>query len=77
MQVQCNRLQSTLAGREAGREGGKMAVQLNRLTARQAQTLTEAGRHCDGGGLYLSISKTGASPGSLSGRRTAASVRWD
>jgi integrase len=32
---------------------------LNRLTARQAETLKKPGRHADGGNLYLSISPTG------------------
>ncbi|MCF4124957.1 tyrosine-type recombinase/integrase [Methylobacterium sp. SyP6R] len=33
--------------------------QLNRLSARKVATLEEPGRHADGGGLYLSISKDG------------------
>src|SRR4051812_46006115 len=32
---------------------------LNRLSARFVSTATEAGRHADGGGLYLSIAKDG------------------
>lgn len=36
-----------------------MARQINRLSARGAETLTAAGRHADGGGLYLSISDEG------------------
>ena len=31
-----------------------MARQINRLNARAVATLTENGRHADGGGLYLS-----------------------
>jgi integrase len=33
--------------------------QINRLSARTAETLTKPGRHADGGGLYLSISGEG------------------
>ena len=36
-----------------------MARAINKLTARQAETLTKPGRHSDGGGLYLSISSDG------------------
>jgi integrase len=36
-----------------------MAKQINRLSARKVATLNEPGRHPDGGGLYLSISKNG------------------
>ncbi len=36
-----------------------MARQLNKLTAIQVKKLTKAGRHSDGGGLYLHISKNG------------------
>jgi integrase len=36
-----------------------MARRLNRLSARAVVTLTKPGRHADGGGLYLSISKDG------------------
>jgi hypothetical protein len=36
-----------------------MARQLNRLTARQVATITEPGRHADGGNLYLDVSPTG------------------
>jgi hypothetical protein len=35
-----------------------MARQLKRLTARTVATLTKAGRHADGGNLYLTISRT-------------------
>ena len=38
-----------------------MARQLKRLTARTVATMTKPGRHTDGGNLYLTISKTGAS----------------
>jgi integrase len=37
-----------------------MAKQLHRLSARAVATLTKPGRHADGGGLYLTIGKTGA-----------------
>ena len=33
--------------------------QLHKLSAREAETITELGRHSDGGGLYLAI-ETGA-----------------
>lgn len=36
-----------------------MARALNRLTAREVQTLKKPGRHADGAGLYLSIDPTG------------------
>jgi integrase len=37
-----------------------MTKQLHKLSAREAATLTIPGRHSDGGGLYLSISPSGA-----------------
>jgi len=37
-----------------------MARAVNRLTARQVQTITRPGRHADGGGLYLVVDKGGA-----------------
>lgn len=37
-----------------------MATSLNRLSARTIATVTEPGRHADGGNLYLLVSKTGA-----------------
>lgn len=37
-----------------------MVRALNKLTARAALTLAEPGRHSDGGGLYLDITKTGS-----------------
>lgn len=37
-----------------------MARQFNKLSARKVETLTISGRHSDGGGLYLSISESGA-----------------
>ena len=46
-----------------------MARQINRLNARAVATLTEHGRHADGGGLYLSISPNG-------GRRWVFLYRW-
>jgi integrase len=36
-----------------------MARQINRLSARHVQTLTKPGRHGDGGGLYLVVTKAG------------------
>lgn len=49
-----------------------MARQINRLSARKVATLDAAGRHADGGGLYLSISKT---DGALR-RRWVFLYRW-
>src|SRR5262249_51355193 len=46
-----------------------MTRQINRLNARAVATLTENGRHADGGGLYLSISPNG-------GRRWVFLYRW-
>ncbi|MFG1298869.1 integrase arm-type DNA-binding domain-containing protein [Xanthobacter sp. V3C-3] len=46
-----------------------MAVALNRLNARQVQTIKEPGRHADGGGLYLVVDKSGA-------RRWVFLFRW-
>jgi integrase len=46
-----------------------MARKINRLNARMAATVTERGRHADGGGLYLSISPNG-------GRRWVFLFRW-
>ena len=37
-----------------------MARQPKRLTARTVASMKKAGRHADGGNLYLTISKTGA-----------------
>ncbi len=37
-----------------------MARQVQRLSARAAATLTKAGRHADGGGLYLNVTESGA-----------------
>lgn len=36
------------------------AMALNRLSARKVDTLKEPGRHADGGGLYLNVTKSGA-----------------
>ncbi|MCW2317640.1 integrase [Rhodoblastus acidophilus] len=36
-----------------------MAITLNRLNAKTVAAITSPGRHSDGGGLYLSVSKTG------------------
>ena len=33
---------------------------IHKLSARKVQTLTKSGRHSDGGGLYLSVSKSGS-----------------
>jgi hypothetical protein len=46
-----------------------MARKINRLNARAVATITEHGRHADGGGLYLSISANG-------GRRWVFLFRW-
>jgi integrase len=46
-----------------------MARKINRLTARAVATVTEYGRHADGGGLYLKISPNG-------GRRWVFLFRW-
>ena len=46
-----------------------MARKINRLNARAVATITEHGRHADGGGLYLSISPNG-------GRRWVFLFRW-
>jgi len=46
-----------------------MARNINRLNARAVTTITENGRHADGGGLYLSISPNG-------GRRWVFLYRW-
>ena len=37
-----------------------MGREINRLSARRAQTLAEPGRHADGGGLYLVVDPSGA-----------------
>src|SRR6516225_3496695 len=52
-----------------GQRGRTMARKINRLNARMAATVTERGRHADGGGLYLSISPNG-------GRRWVFLFRW-
>lgn len=39
---------------------GGMAREINRLSARKVQTLSEPGRHADGGGLYLVIDPGGS-----------------
>ena len=46
-----------LLGKELG---NKRAILMGKLTARQVETLKLAGRHSDGGNLYLNISKSGA-----------------
>lgn len=46
-----------------------MARQINKLNPRAVDTLKSSGRHSDGGGLYLSIAKTG-------GRRWVFLFRW-
>src|ERR1700749_1132707 len=46
-----------------------MAREVNRLNARAVATITEHGRHADGGGLYLSVSPNG-------GRRWGFLYRW-
>src|SRR3954470_15835277 len=37
-----------------------MARHLNRLSARTVATATKPGRHSDGGGLYLNVTRSGA-----------------
>ena len=46
-----------------------MPRKINRLNARTVATIAKYGRHCDGGGLYLSISPNG-------GRRWVFLYRW-
>ena len=46
-----------------------MSRKINRLNARAVATITEHGRHADGGNLYLSISPNG-------GRRWVFLYRW-
>jgi hypothetical protein len=46
-----------------------MARKINRLNARAVATISQHGRHADGGGLYLSISPNG-------GRRWVFLFRW-
>jgi hypothetical protein len=46
-----------------------MARKINWLNARAVATITEFGRHADGGGLYLSVSPNG-------GRRWVFLFRW-
>ena len=50
-----------------------MARELNKLSARAVATLAKPGRHSDGGGLYLSISKNGSS----TRRRWVFLFRWE
>lgn len=47
-----------------------MAVQLNKLNARKAATIDKAGRHSDGGGLYLVVDKARAD------KAEAPAKRW-
>jgi len=47
-----------------------MARLLNKLTVRTSEGLTQAGRYSDGGGLYLSVTKTGA-------RKWVFMYRWE
>ncbi len=37
-----------------------MGKQINKLSARKVETVTKAGRHSDGGGLYLNVTTTGS-----------------
>ena len=60
---------ASLIGQMLGHRGLGMARQINRLNARLVATVTEYGRHADGGGLYLSISPNG-------GRRWVFLYRW-
>ncbi|WP_442896017.1 integrase arm-type DNA-binding domain-containing protein [Bradyrhizobium sp. AZCC 2289] len=58
MEVRGRSSQSAFNGGADG--GADMAKrQLHKLSAREAETITEPGRHSDGGGLYLAI-ETGA-----------------
>lgn len=50
-------------------DDSSMAKSINKLTARQVETLSAPGRHADGGNLYLSISSNG-------GRRWVFLYRW-
>ena len=50
-----------------------MARGLNKLSARAVATLAKPGRHSDGGGLYLSISKDGET----TRRRWVFLFRWE
>ena len=52
-----------------GKCWGNMARQLAKLSARRAATMTEPGRHSDGGGLYLVVDESGA-------RRWTFIYRW-
>ena len=68
--VRLRPLQSGAAARARARaEEAVMARKINRLNARAVATITEHGRHADGGGLYLSISPNG-------GRRWVFLYRW-
>jgi Arm DNA-binding domain/Phage integrase family len=58
-----------LLGHVLGQKVTAMARKINRLNARAVATITEHGRHADGGGLYLSISPNG-------GRRWVFLYRW-
>jgi hypothetical protein len=40
--------------------GNAMGRQINKLSARKVETLKSAGRHSDGGGLYLNVTDSGA-----------------
>lgn len=67
-----SRNRRVLSGQAVGTnpEGSSNPVlSLNRLSARYVATVTEPGRHADGGGLYLSISENG-------GRRWVFLTRW-
>src|SRR5450631_228955 len=52
-----------------GQKDKAMARKINRLNARAVATISECGRHADGGNLYLSISPNG-------GRRWVFLYRW-
>jgi len=54
-----------------------MGRSLNRLSARTVASLTEPGRHADGGGLYASIGKGDVAKGGGGSRRWVFLYRWE
>ncbi|ACL59955.1 tyrosine-type recombinase/integrase [Methylobacterium nodulans] len=48
-----------MVGRRWGEWWGAVGREVNKLSARRVQTLTEPGRHADGGGLYLVVDPAG------------------
>ena len=49
-----------LGGQFGGRELGRLEIATGKLTARQVAAIKTAGRHGDGGGLWLEVSRSGA-----------------